>query len=349
MAAILAGLMVVEGVRQGGFWRPDAFVVAATSLIILLVQLAAVPLDRRGWTLIGSLFLLTLWWLVRAGTAGPVNNFLPLGASLLGFMATFVVVRSLEPLHKDVAARVVAGLGAAGAIVGFIGLIWRWYPIAMPSQNLWRLSTTLTYADTAGLVFAVSLLLALGTGTRPWMVRLSVCLCAGGLLATQSRGPLVALACAAAVVPLSQYRLNLVPLTAGVGLGVVAIATSGSSRPAPWLGVTLIVALAVSLAWAPRGAGPPVPRARMLALGAVGLLAVARSVVLLHHQIGLRAWAPSNGDRVAEWSAGIDQFESSPVIGVGPDRLLQFNAADGTYAQFVHNEYLQTAADGGLV
>ena len=34
---------------------------------------------------------------------------------------------------------------------------------------------------------------------------------------------------------------------------------------------------------------------------------------------------------------------------MGPDRLLQFHAVDGTYAHFVHNEFLQIAADAGVV
>ena len=38
-----------------------------------------------------------------------------------------------------------------------------------------------------------------------------------------------------------------------------------------------------------------------------------------------------------------------PFVGVGPDRLLELHAADGSSAHFVHNEYLQVAADAGLV
>ena len=68
----------------------------------------------------------------------------------------------------------------------------------------------------------------------------------------------------------------------------------------------------------------------------------------MHHEIGLRALSPSDQDRSVEWSAAIHQFESSPLVGVGPDRLLQFHAADGTYAHFAHNEYLQVAADTGI-
>jgi O-antigen ligase len=78
----------------------------------------------------------------------------------------------------------------------------------------------------------------------------------------------------------------------------------------------------------------------------VGLLA---SVFLVHHEIALRALAPSDADRSAEWSAAWHQWGSAPVFGVGPDRLLFFHTAAGTYARFAHNEYLQVAAGAGAV
>jgi hypothetical protein len=38
-----------------------------------------------------------------------------------------------------------------------------------------------------------------------------------------------------------------------------------------------------------------------------------------------------------------------PARWVGPDRLLELHASDGSSAHFVHDEYLQVAADAGLV
>ena len=222
--------MLVEGWREGGFWRPDAFVVAMASAIVLTVAVAIRPLSGTSWAVVGSLVLLVGWWLVRAHSTGSSASFLPLGASILGFVAAFAVVRCLDGRHREVAAMAIVGLGAAGALTGFVGMIWRWYPLAMPSQQLWRLSTTLTYADAAGIVLAVSMLLALGSRTRPWAIRGALCLCAGGLIATQSRGPLLALVCAAPLVPIRQYRLNAFPLIAGISLGVVAVASSGATQ-----------------------------------------------------------------------------------------------------------------------
>ena len=243
----------------------------------------------------------------------------------------------------------VAGLGAAGSLVGFTGLVWRWFPMAMPAQGLWRLSTTLTYSDAAGLVLGMCFLVALGIDRFPGLVRIAVCLCAGGLLATQSRGACVAFACACAFVPWRRYVRLLVPLLAGLGLGVVAIATSPNTGDAWWLGVALIAAVGFSavpprrlraMAWPPRFRAAPM-------VAVVG--AVLVSAFLLHHEIAVRALAPSDLDRTAEWSAGLHQWAGAAIFGVGPDRLLILHGAAGSSARFVHNEYLQIAADAGVV
>ena len=90
------------------------------------------------------------------------------------------------------------------------------------------------------------------------------------------------------------------------------------------------------------------PQVRAVAV--VFLLCVLTAAALLvHHEIGLRAFAPSNHDRSVEWSTALHQWASAPYFGVGPDRLLVFRAADGTYAHFAHNEYLQIGADAGAV
>jgi O-antigen ligase len=349
LALTLAGLIIVEAIREGGFWKPDALVVTVVALILLAVQLAHRDQDRRSSAVVVSLSLLALWWLVRGLTAGEASSFLPLGASILGFAGAFVTIRSLTPSQKEVAGFFVAGLGAMGALVGFAGLIWRWYPMAMPAQRLWRLSTTLTYADAAGVFLAMCLLVALAGGPRRWMARVAVCLCVGGLIATQSRGALLAFACACALVPWRQYVLFLAPLLAGIALGVVAVATSPSTGAVPVLAVALVAALGVSLARVPSMSHLNWRRREVVLVVVVALGALIGTGLLLHAEIALRALAPSDQDRAAEWSAAFHQFVSAPFFGVGPDHLLHFHAVDGTVASFAHNEYLQVAADSGLV
>jgi hypothetical protein len=349
LASILGGLTIVEGVREGGFWPADAFVVAVAASLVLAVQVVGRRPGRRVWMTVGSLLLLDLWWLGRAVTVGPIESFLPLGASIVGFAAAFATAARLEPRGKEITGQAIAALGALGALIGFAGLIWRWFPMAMPAQGLWRLSSTVTYSDAAGLVLAVCLLVGLAGGPRPWVARISVCLCAGGLLAAQSRGAYVAFAVGCVVAPLRQYRLFLVPLLAGVALGIAAIKTSPSPHAVPWLAAAVICAVALSAAPSPPAKFLAVVRSQRFAVGCIVIVGLVTAVVVLHHEIGLRAFAPSDQDRAVEWSAAAHQFASSPLVGVGPDRLLQFHAVDGTYAHFAHNEYLQVAADAGLI
>ena len=349
VAAILFGLMVVEGFRQGGFWPTDAFVASVAAVGLLIAGILVAPPDRRGWCAIVSVVSLAVWWLIRAQTSGSLTQFLPLGASFLAFAAGFAVVRPLKGRAREVAGLSVACLGAVGALVGFAGLIWRWFPMAMPAQGLWRLSTTLTYADAAGLVLGVCLLIALGTDLFPVLARMAVCLCVGGLLATQSRGAYVAFVCACCLVPWRRYLRYLVPLVAGVGLGVAAIVSSPDTGSVPWVGAALVLALTIAAVtgWEVPSGGIGTPVRSAIAFVVLGVVAVA--IFLAHHEIGLRAFSPSDQDRSVEWSTALHQWETGPILGVGPDRLLQFHAVDGTYAHFVHNEFLQIAADAGVV
>lgn len=346
---LLFGLMLIVGVREGGFWPADAFVAAAGSVLVLLAAAIARPLDRRALGVVAALVALALWWAVRAATTGSMRAVLPFGASCLACAGAFAVIRALRGAHRQWAGIGVACLGAAGGLLGFAGLIWRWFPLAMPAQGLWRLSTTLTYSDAAGLVLGMCLLVALGVDRCPWVVRPAVCLCAGGLLASQSRGAFVAIACAGAFVPWRSVTRSLVPLLAGTTLGLAAIATSPDPGAVPWLGAVLVAAVAISSVPVARLRAATIdPRVRMAA-GWLVLIGLLVSVVPIHHEIALRALAPSDRDRATEWSVAWHQWGSAPLFGVGPDRLLSFHTAAGTYAKFAHNEYLQVAADAGAV
>ena len=349
VAALVYGLMIVEGICQGGFWPADALLGGLGALVLLGAALVTNPPGRRDTVVVVSLLLLAAWWAVRAATTGLASHVLPLGASIVAFAAAFAAARTLQGRTRQAAGLAVACLGAAGALVGFAGLVWRWFPEAMPAQGLWRLASTLTYADAAGLVLGVCLLLALGSDLVPWLTRVTVCLCAGGLLATQSRGAYVALFAACAIVPWHRYRRFAVPLLAGAALGAAAIVTSPHVGRVPWLGTVLVLAVAVAglSKWEPRGVGSGL--GGRVALGAAAAVGLAGVVVLLRHELALRAFAPSDQDRSVEWSTALHQWWSAPLLGVGPDRLLVFHATDGTYARFVHNEYLQVAADGGVI
>ena len=282
-------------------------------------------------------------------TADPGADFLPLGASIIAFAAAFAAVRPLAGRARELAALAMVCLGAVGALVGFAGLIGRWSPLALPAQGLWRLSSSLTYADAAGLAFGVCLLVALGCGRAPTLVRVAVCLNAAGLIGAQSRGAYVAVVCACLLVPARRYRELALPLAAGAGLGVAAVASSPQNHRVPWLAAVVVAAMAIAACDRPSRSRQRSSARIRTVLGAGMLCGVVAATLLVHHEIGVRALAPSDHDRSAEWSSAWHQWASAPFTGVGADRALIFHAADGSSAHFVHNEYLQVAADAGIV
>jgi O-antigen ligase len=368
-AGIVAGLIMAATFREGAFYSADATLVLSVSLVVVIALLFTKP-NRRSVTVVAALSALALWWLIRAVAQGRTGSFLPLGASMIAFAAAFLVTRRLGDKYRVLATQLVVAVGAVSSAAGLLATTARWYPLAMPAQNLWRLSTTLTYSNAAGALLAVALLVGLGLDPRAHLNKLMVCLCVAGLVATQSRGAVLGAIVGIALVPFAQLRRSALTLVLGIlgGLAVVATSSGGESQPLATVAVVVAVVLAVAL---PRrvpsspGTGSetvtmPAPSARtwagarkravvlvVLAVATIGI-AVGAGLVL-RVPIERRVALGSSEDRGHEWTAALDQWRSSPVVGVGPDQLLYFHAADGNYAHFSHNEYLQVLADGGLV
>ena len=131
---------------------------------------------------------------------------------------------------------------------------------------------------------------------------------------------------------------------------MAAVASSPGNNPVPWLAIVMVGAVATAALnpqWVP-GQWSHARVRRWIGTGVVcGVIGLG--LLLLHHEIALRALAPSDEDRSAEWSSALHQWASAPLSGVGPDRELVFRASDGTSAHFAHNEYLQVGADAGIV
>jgi len=344
--AVLAVLTSVEIVRQGAFYKPDAFVVMVIALGLAMV--GVIGADRRSCRVAGAIAALSVWWLVTAVIHGRTPSFLPLGSSMVGFFGSFLVVRRVDTAHRDGAGEVVATVGSAAAAIGLFACAMRWYPYAMPSQNLWRLATTLTYSDAAGLLVGISLLIALGLKPRKWLVRLDVSLCAAGLVATQSRGAVLAVLVGGALVPLAALKAARWPLLSGLAAGLVLVGTSSGSARQPIAGLAVVALVGVGAAVRPSARIRQATRGRALALIAATVALGAVVAVVLHTPLQRRVELASTGDRVAEWHAALDQWRSSLWVGVGPDKVLRLGPAHGTYAFFAHNEFLQIAAGAGI-
>jgi hypothetical protein len=348
--AIVIGLTAGEILRQGAFYPKDAFGVAVVSGGLIAFELAA-GVDRRARRAAFAIGLCALWWWIAAIAHGSGKAFLPLGASILGFLAGFLVVRRLDDAQRTWAATAIATIGAAAAAIGLEASVTRRFPLAMPAQNLWRLSTTLTYADAAGLLVGLALLVGVGLDQRKWLSRVDVYLCTAALVATQSRGAALAVVAGALFVPLTTVRAARRALLVGVASGLVVVATSSGPAKHPVAGIAVVVGLVVAVIVRPPSTFPSVTISRralvrtMLVFAACAIVAI----IALRTPIQRRVELSSTNDRVVEWTAAIKQWWSSPITGTGPDKILRFHAKQGTFAHFAHNEYLQVAAGSGAV
>ena len=344
---VLASVTVVEIVRQGAFYPADAFAVAVVSLVLIVSSLV-VGVDRRALGVVVAVGACAAWWMVSAERHSEPKSFLPLGASMLGFLAAFLVVRRLGLPVRQFAAVLLATIGAGAAAIGLAASLGRRFPLAMPAQDLWRLSTTLTYADAAGLLLGMALLVGLALDPGRWYLRADVALCAAGLVATQSRGAVLAAVVGLLFVPWSATRAWTRPLLAGLAAGLVVVGTSSGPATQPWAAAAVGVVLLGGVVRLPIRLPRLTPRRALVTVGCA-VVAVVVVVAALHTPIERRIELNSTGDRMTEWTAAADQWRSAPWLGVGPDALLRFHAVDGTFAHFAHNEYLQVLADAGAV
>jgi O-antigen ligase len=282
------------------------------------------------------------WWIVASIAWGVPSRAPLLVGTAVGFGAALVIGRSFDAVQRLAIHRNVVALGGVMAAVGLAGVVLRAYPFAMPHDGLWRVAGTLTYANAAGLLLALTLPLAVVLeGVHPATRRVAIFLILCGLLATMSRGAIFALVVVIPMLPRRCLREAAWPAFLAVCGAVACVATSSGGHAQPLVAV-LLVALAVVAA---RGA----PALRSRTSAALLLLGVAAAALLaLHPSAASRLSANTVDIRTSEWSAAYRVTSAHPVIGGGPEKNLVLNHG-GSFAYFAHNEYLQIAAGGGLV
>jgi O-antigen ligase len=348
LAALAAGLTVAAAFRRGAFYPGDALAVAVASLVLIGARLAA-GADRRAVLAAVSVGALAGWWMATALIHHRPGAFLPVGAGMLGFLATFLTFRGLDHRYRQSAAFGLALLGAVGAAVGLVAVAFRIYPQAIPDQGLWRAATTLTYSNAAGCMFAISILVAFGLDLTTRLPRAMVCLLAAALVASESRGAVLAFLVVLPIVPLVNLKAAVRPVLLGTVAGLLEVATSRGMVPQPLVLAFVVVLVAVAAAVPPRSVPLRLDAWRVAAVVVVVIAAAAVAGITLHTQIALRLQPSSSLVRTREWTAAVDQWRAAPVTGVGPDVLLHLQGPGDPVDHFAHDEYLQVLAGAGLV
>jgi hypothetical protein len=343
-AAVLVGLLAGALYLQGTFYPVDAFGVTVVALGLVTAGVAW-NRDHHGAMVALSLGGLAAWWFARSIAARTPAAFLPFGATVLAFLAAFLVLRALAGRDR---ARVALALVAVGAVLagsGVVGVLARATSLARPVGGAWQASTTLTDPTATAVVCAVTVLLALAADLRSPLVRIALATGTAGLLATQSHWELLAVGVGALLVPRSRWADALWPLAWGVGAGVAVVATSSghTAGPGGWIvGIGALVAAAApvmlpSRAWT-RTAGV----AATLVVAAVATVAVLSLP-------GGSSHPPTGASQTVAWSSSVDTWRSAPVDGVAPPRVHTTGGPVATYPGLVPDAYLSTAADGGAV
>jgi O-antigen ligase len=217
---------------------------------------------------------------------------------------------------------------------------------------MWRASSTLTYPNATAAVLAMAALvcLALRTGDprARWLGGAATILITG-LAATLSRAGLGGLGIGLALLVVGIGWRPLLRGAVAPLLGAL-VATTGL-LPSITAHTPTAVTIAVAGLAAAIGVviGSRVGATRLVLVIFVAGLAAA--LVLLFGRLGSR-FTFDSPDRWGSFLAAWELFLHHPVTGVGPgiDELVLARTTGGTSVyRFVHNEYLQTLAELGII
>ncbi|MFR9805366.1 O-antigen ligase family protein [Pseudonocardia sp. RS010] len=364
-AALLGTALGVAVLAQGAFYAGPFTVVAAlvagAGLVALLLRAAAprpVSVAAACWA------GFALWVLIRGLLDGAVADAVPSAAVALLLAVALPAAAGLAAEGRRLLQVVALALAVAVAGIGWFGTALHLSPLSMPSSGLWRAASSITYANAAGAVLVTGLLLALVASptSRPLLRRAVVAALLLGLAVTMSRGAVLALAVGLAVLLATaagrRSVRGLLPVLPAVALSCAGLLPSmpDGSVPRPLLALAgLAAGAAVLLATSRRrraagGAGVGAALLGLLDLvtGPLDGTAPAGAV----EAIAQTRLTGASADRVDLARATLADFADAPVTGVGPG-LLDLTYVDHAgrlvHAWFTHLEYLQVAAETGLV
>jgi len=366
----LAGLLLLVAVAagllgQGAFYTRVRWylgVLVAVATVLALVAWPPTRDDARLPPVVAALALAT-WAVLDAALLGvPAAGAGP-ALLLLGLVAVLLVCRRLQPEDREVLLLGVVGVGLLVALAGWLGVAGRVGSWAWLGDGIWRASSTLTYPNAAAAVLVpVALMVLARLVDAPGSLPLA--LAATGLLAgaaaTLSRAAALALAVGLVVLaglrgPRRTARAALGPclgaLVALVGL-VPSMPAAAPARPA-----LALVGLGAGLAIAAVLARLRAVAAVALVVGGVlaGCVAVAVAAGGVGDAAGLVAETRitlASPDRSGAVAAALRVAAEHPLTGAGPGQAdLRSRGADGGTRIFgyAHNEYVQVAAELGLV
>ena len=355
------GTTLVYGVlAQGGFYSDqliNVLVVAAVATAARLVSRGRRP-ELYVAVCAGACVLFAGWAVLVGGLHDDIRAALPTAAVSVAVAAAVWAGHGLPEQPRRALQAIVIAAGVVVAASGWVGVALHVTPLALPSAGLWRAASTLTYANAAAAFLVVAAFVALAAIPPQRRVLSLVVLWALllGLATTMSRAGVLALLAGlvvhAATSPDRSRLLRSWPVLPAVATAFAGLLPSlpDGSVPQPFLALgALCGGVALILVSRHRRARRVVVPA--LALGLAGVLLSPSAAASLG---GIAATRLSGVSHERDDLTGVTlaQFATSPLLGVGPARLdFTYVDHDGVpvRAWFTHNEYVQTAAETGVV
>jgi len=367
----LAGLVLLAAVTtgllgQGAYYAPVQRLVGGLVAVAAVLALVASPPTRGDVRfLVVPASALAAWGVLDAVLLGvPIGGAVRLAVLLLGVVAVLLTCRRLSSEDRDVLLTGVTAVGLLVALTGWLGVAGRVSAWAWEGDGIWRASSTLSYPNAAAAVLVPLALLVLARLTetpRSALLALAATGLLAGSAATMSRAG--ALALAVGLMALAWLRGPGRTVRAAVGPCAGALVVVGALLPSipaanPPRPVLALVGLAAGLTLAavsarlPRRLAVAVP-ACVLLIACLGALALAGrgpdGAAGLVAQSRVTLTSP---DRSAAMHAALHLTAAHPLTGTGPGQAeLQWRGSDGVirFFGYAHNEYIQSAAEIGLV
>ncbi|MCU1449252.1 MAG: hypothetical protein JWP02_1422, partial [Acidimicrobiales bacterium] len=312
----------------------------------------------RWWAPVVLALPLAGWSVVAAAAAGDVGGAAPVLGILFGVVAAAVVGLTAGD-SRDLLVDGLLWIGAGVALLGWAGVVWRVHPLAMIETGLWRAASVLTYENaTAALLAPLALVALARAAARPERAadRLMAMVLVVGVGVTLSRagwaGLGVGLVVLAVCIPVRRL-LPVVPRALAASAvaiaGVVAVSPASAHRGALVPVVALAAGAAICVVRVPR---------HRRAAAVIGVV-LASVVIVAGAVVGRGAstfrtsrLSVASADRDNEWRATAAVARRHLLTGIGPSHLvIQWVDATGQVAaaKETHNEYLQLAAEEGVV
>jgi O-antigen ligase len=361
VAVVVSLMAVAYGAAARGAFKPgpQRLFLAAVGVSAVVAWWSARS-SSRWWVPVALAVPVAVWSVVAAAADGDMAGVAPVLGIVFGVVAAAVVGLGAGD-SRDALVDGLLWIGAAVGMLGWVGVVFRVTPLGQVETGLWRAASVLTYENaTAALLAPLALVALARAATRPERAadRLLAAALVVGVGVTMSRAGWAALALGVVVLAVCSPRRRLVAVALPVLVGA-AVATAGVVAVSPVsvhrTPLVAIVALAAGAAIAV--ARMPTDRRRrtlveagvVCALGLVGAAVVAGPGASTFRSSRLSV---ASADRDNEWRSTARVARAHLLTGIGPSHLvIQWRDDQGQLvnAQETHNEYLQLAAEEGVV